>query len=169
MQGHSKNGAGDEGDCGCTIFAKVLAGFRDGEAGAADESDGEVAQGSDGAGAGTDAAAVLEESDIADVVQPVFDGPVVSDELEQALRRGPVGRQAGDEIDDLDALPAPDPASTLDAGDLGEAGPGEIGNDLLADGDAAGFDAAMALVDRLGKAQIRWRPVTGGKRRRRRF
>jgi hypothetical protein len=107
------------------------------------------------AGAGPDATAVLEEGHVADIVQPVLDGPVVSDELEQLLRRGLIGRQTGDEIGDLDTFPALDPASARDPGDLGQARPGEIGNDLPAHRDAAGFDTAMALVERLGKAQIR--------------
>jgi hypothetical protein len=41
-QGQSKNGACDQGDCGGAIFAEVLAGCRDGEAGAADVLQGFV-------------------------------------------------------------------------------------------------------------------------------
>src|SRR4051794_41591959 len=75
--------------------------FRDGEAGAADEGDGEVAQGGERASAGADAASVLGEGDIADAVELVLDAPMVAGEAQQALRRGGLGRQAGDEIDDL--------------------------------------------------------------------
>jgi hypothetical protein len=104
----------------------------DGEAGAADEADSKIAQDSDGTGASPDGATDFEEGHVADIVQPVLDGPVVSDELEQPLRCGVVSRQNGDEIGDLDTFPAPDPVAALDAVDLGQAQPGEIGNDLLA-------------------------------------
>src|SRR3954471_18523536 len=91
-QGHSKNAASDEGDGIGALLAEVLAGFRDGEAGAADEGDGEVAQGGERASAGADAASVLGEGG-ADVVELVLDAPMVAGEAQQALRRGGLGRQ----------------------------------------------------------------------------
>src|SRR5215207_1210881 len=122
-----------------------------------------------GAGTGADAASILGEGDVADVVEPVLDAPMVPGEAQQALRRGRLGRQAGDEVDDLGAGLAGDLAPALDAGHLGEARPGQIGDDLAADRDLAGLDAAVALLHRLGPGDIGPRLLTGGKRRRRRW
>src|SRR3954470_18407903 len=108
-----------------------------------------------GAGAGADAASILGEGDVADGVEPVLDAPMVPGEAQQALRRGRLGRQAGDEVDDLGAGLAGDLAPALDAGHLGEARPGQIGDDLAADRDLAGLDAAVALLHRLGPGRHR--------------
>src|SRR3954468_4513779 len=161
-QGHSKNAASDEGDGIGALLAEVLAGFRDGEAGATDEGNGEVAQGGERASAGADAASVLGEGDISDVVKLVLDAPMGAGEAQQALRRGSLGRQAGDEIDDLSARLAGDLARALEAGDLGEPRPGQIGDDLAADRDPSRLDAAVALLHGLGPGHVGGRLLTGG-------
>jgi len=65
-----------------------------------DHTDGEAAQAADvlGAVAGADAAAVLVVVPIEDVVAAVFDGPVATVDLEQALGIGLCGRSTGDAV-----------------------------------------------------------------------
>ena len=65
-----------------------------------DDADGEAAQASDilGAVAGADAAAVLVIVPIEDVVAAIFDGPVATVDLEQALGIGMLGRAASDAV-----------------------------------------------------------------------
>src|SRR5829696_9142836 len=94
---------------------------------------------------------------------------MVPGEAQQALRRGRLGRQAGDEVDDLDAGLAGGLARALDAGHPGEARPGQIGDDLAADRDLTGLDAAAALLHRLGRATSGGGSSQGGSVGRRRW
>ena len=68
-----------------------------------DDADGEAAQASDilGAVAGADATTVLVVVPIQDVVAAVFDGPVATVDLEQALGIGLSGHSTGDAVGDL--------------------------------------------------------------------
>lgn len=69
----------------------------------ADEGEGAVAQLGEGLGsiAGADAAGVLGEGAVADAEEPIFDLPVVAGKRQQAGGVHPLGRQAGDGVDDL--------------------------------------------------------------------
>ena len=93
-------------------------------------------------------------------------------EGEQALGTGLSRRQAGDEIDDLEALFVADPACAFEARHLGRTRPIEMWDDLGANGDLACFDATMTFVCGLGLGEIRRRTVEaavragGGKDRR---
>lgn len=97
-----------------------------GDAHAAEQSDGEIAAGGHGlrGGAGADLAAILIERDIADMVEAIFDAPVVTQEGEET-RRVRLGRgQAGDGVGDLQVgdagllvgAPPLDPANLLEVG-----------------------------------------------------
>ncbi|MCY4461677.1 MAG: hypothetical protein OXC26_14985 [Albidovulum sp.] len=108
---------------------EVFAGFRSGHSTAAHECDGEVAQFGELSCVGACAAAIHVESDVAEMMQTVFDGPVGVGESEKALGAGPV-RQACDEISGLDALAPADPSSALKPHGLREARPVEISNSL---------------------------------------
>ncbi len=113
-----------------------------------------VAQGGERSCAGANAASVLVECDVADVVEAVLDRPVGAGEGQNALGSGLIGRQAGDEVDDFDALAATDQAAALEPGDLRQSRPAEILDGLDRERDAAGFDAPVALFDRLGLTQV---------------
>lgn len=168
-QGHSKKVPGDEVYDLVPIFAEVFAGLWDWDACASDEGDGGVAQGGEWPGAGAHATAIFVECHVANVVESVLDAPVVAYEGEQTVGTGLVGRQAGGEIDDLDAFLSPAFPVALEAGNLRQSGPGEMGYDLVGDGDLAALDAAMALFQGLRPAQIGRGIVRGGNRRRRRW
>jgi ParB/RepB/Spo0J family partition protein len=75
-QGHSKNPSGDGFDGLGAVFAEVFAGFRYGEAGFSEQRQGQIGQSGELAGAGADTASVLAHAHVADMVQPVFDGPM---------------------------------------------------------------------------------------------
>ena len=88
------------------MAADVAAGG--GDVGGAVESvgaDGEVAQGrhDGGAVAGADLGVVFGEDDVADPVQPVFDGPVPADGVGDLVGAGVVPGQVGDGIDGFGA------------------------------------------------------------------
>ena len=125
-QGHSKKGIGYGLYCGSSVLAEVFAGFGYGHTGAAYQCDGKVAQRGERSCAGSGAAAIFVEGDIADVMQAVFDGPVGACEGQQALGVGPVRRQACDEISGLDALAPADLPSPLKPRDLCQTRPIEI-------------------------------------------
>ena len=140
-----------------SIFTEVFACFGDRESGLPDQVDCEVAQRCEGSCPCADAAAVLGEGDVADVVEAVLDTPVGAGKLEQTLWPGLLGREACDQIDDLDGLAAADLAAALEPGDLGQPRPFKIRHRLGRDGDPPGLDAAMLLLDRGGLKQIRRR------------
>lgn len=70
---------------------------------AADEGEGEIAQGGQDLGglATAQAGVILAEGDIADVVALVLATPVGTNKVQQPVGRGRRGGQAGDEVDDL--------------------------------------------------------------------
>ena len=106
-----------------SIFTEVFACFGDRESGLPDQVDCEVAQRCEGSCSCADAAAVLGEGDVADVVEAVLDAPVGPGKLEQTLWPGLLGREACDQIDDLDGLAAADLAAALEPGALRRAAP----------------------------------------------
>jgi len=97
-------------------------------AGATDQREGEGAQGGHDLGgrAGAQARGVLAEGDVAEaVVEAVavadLHAPMAADEGEQAGGVGATRRQAGDEVDRLDARAALLAHGAHEAGDLGDA------------------------------------------------
>ncbi|BAI75189.1 transposase (plasmid) [Azospirillum sp. B510] len=166
FQGHSKKAVFDGCDCGTAIFGACHA--DGGEWGAEEIGDAQhgVAQHRHGLwhGAGSHPAGVFAQEDVTPPVQAVLDAPVVAGEREQRRRRGVVAVQAGDDVDGFVRDRALDLAGPLDAADLRHAGPVERGNDLAADGDAAGFDAPVPLLHGLRALTVRRRPVQGGRR-----
>src|SRR3974390_2220411 len=103
-QGHSKNPAGDGFDGVVAIFPEVLASFRDGPAEFADHADCGVAQGCQRSCSGPDAASVLVQGHVADMMELVFDGPVATDKFKQPLGSSLVWGETGDQIDDFSRL-----------------------------------------------------------------
>jgi hypothetical protein len=100
-----------------------------GRAGAVDEGNDQIAQGSEHLGrvACTQPRTIVAEGDVADVVQAVLNAPVPADEREQSLGAGVGGGERGDEIAGLLAARAlgrggGDHASEV--GDLGDVEPG---------------------------------------------
>ena len=167
--GSFKESRGDSFDGRRAVLAVIFARFRAWDAGLADYRDCEVSEGGEGSGPGADAASVLVEGDVSDVMEAVLDGPVGACEGHQPFGRSLVGRHAGDQIDRLDALAAPDFAGALQFCDLRQPRPFEIGDRLGGDGDAACLNAAMARVESLGFTQIGRRFPRGGNRRPWRF
>ena len=102
------------------------------------------------------------------MVEPVLDLPVRTGERQDLLGAGVFGRQAGDQVSDLDALAFADAPAPLEPGDLRQAGPVEMVDRLGRERDAAGLDPAMTLFDGFSLAQVRRRRGRGGVRRRRR-
>lgn len=102
------------------------------------------------------------------MVEPVFDGPVLTGERHDPLGTGGLGWQAGDQVDDLDGLALADAPAPLEPGDLRQAGPVEMVDRLGRERDAAGLDPAVALFDGFSLGQVRRRDGRGGNRRRRR-
>ncbi len=88
LQGHSKNPSGDSFDGVVAIFSEVLASFGDGASAFSDHTDCGVAQGCQRPCSGPDAASVLVQGHVADMMELVFDGPVVADEFKQLLGPG---------------------------------------------------------------------------------
>lgn len=165
-QGHSKNPSRYRPDGLGAVLAEVFAGFGDGEAALADEEYGGVTQCGQRAGTRADAAAILVKRNIAHMMKPVFDRPMVAIEFEETLGAGFLRRQARNEIGGLDAVAPLDMAMALDAHGLRRPRPAEIRRHFRTGCDFADFDPAMILVDGLGLAQIR-RRAAGGKGRRR--
>jgi hypothetical protein len=87
-------------------------------------------------------------------MQPVLDGPMIARQLQQAFGTGFGSGQAGDDIGGLDADLSAYLAGTLDAPNLGGAGPGKVGDYLGADRDPANLDAAVLLFNRFCRLQI---------------
>ncbi len=171
-QGHSKNPSCYGRDGFGAVLTKVFAGFRDMEAHGSDQAESTVAKGRERSCASADAASVLVEGHVADVVEPVLDGPMGAAECEQAFGPGLGGSERGDQIDDLDAHFIAGAPGALEACDLGRARPVEMGDDFGAGCDLAGLDAAVPFVGRRGGREIRRRtveapaPLRGGKGRR---
>jgi hypothetical protein len=99
--------------------------------------------------ANSDLRAVLIEGDIPDPVQSVFNGPMATDQLEEAngvrLLRG----EAGDAVDDFVVLFVGEGVgdvaiNTKDLGDMGEA---DIVVEFGAGEDRALFEATMGFLD----------------------
>ena len=117
-QGHSKNPSGDSLDGVIAIFAEVLARFGDGVAAFADQTDCSVSQGCQWACSSPNTASVLVQGHVADVMELVFDGPVVADEFKQTFGSSLVWVETGDQIDDFGARFIADPPRSFEAGDL---------------------------------------------------
>ncbi len=109
-------GCGDERDRGGRMSGEAASGGGDlGGAGAADETNGGVAQGRHHPGrrAAAHERLVFGEGNIAHPVRAVLDAPVVADQVQEAVSGGPLGCQAGDAVDHLLAH-----LTGLDRGDL---------------------------------------------------
>jgi len=105
-------------------------------------------------------------------MQPVFDGPVLSDEPQECFRVGLQAGQTGDRELDLNARRTHDRALARDAANLLGAGPIQPRRNLGQGFDGSRFEAAMAFVMRRGGLQVclaRYRLLRGkqGPRRRR--
>jgi len=169
-QGHSKKAIyGDGLYGGASVFAEDFARLGNGYAGSANECDGEVSERGERPCGGAGSASVLVEGDIADIVEAVFDRPVGACEGHEALGSSLSGRQACDEVGDLDTLASADFPSPLKPGNLRQTRPVEVIDGFAGERDAPGLDPPVALLDRLCLTQVRRRPVRGGKRRRRRL
>jgi hypothetical protein len=121
--------------------------------GEAKQADGEVSQAGEhlGAVARAHATAVLVEGDIAYPMEAIFNGPVTSCRAEQLRRRGFVGRARSDAADDfpVELARGDDLADAFDLEDLAAVGKREVVVELGAGPDSPGFEAAVALFDRL--------------------
>src|SRR3954464_2889085 len=86
--------AGSGVQCGLAVFGEVFESFDELAAGASDDGEHGVAQGGQNLGrrAGAGAALVLAAGDVANVMQPILDAPVVAREGQQA---GGVGLLSG--------------------------------------------------------------------------
>ena len=95
-----------------------------------------------------DAAAVLIEGDIANVVEAVFDGPMTAAEVEQAGGVGFAGDQAGDAVNGFAVRFGADQVGgvALDAEDLADVGEVQIIVEFGAGPDLADFQAAVGLI-----------------------
>jgi hypothetical protein len=102
----------------------------------------------------------------------VFDSPMVADQFQQPFGSCVAGGEAGNQINDFNALFAADPARAFEPGDLAKTGPIEMGDSFGTGGDGACLDPAVGLFERSGMGKIRRRTVEaafevrGGKDRR---
>ena len=139
------------------VFGEVFPDGAEGSWDIVDEPQHGVPEGGEGVGgiAGSDAACVLAQGNIAAVVKAVFDAPVLAREIEEIIGTGALARQAGNGVGDLAAGLAGNLSATLDAAHLGGTGPLQIGNDLARQGEVADLDTAVALVDGLSVFEVR--------------
>lgn len=126
----------------------------------ADDADGEAAQagGVDGSVSGADAAAVLVEGVVEDVVQGL-DGPVPAVELQDAFGVGGVGRVAGDAVGALDGRAAGPLVhdGALDEEGLADVWEGQVAVELRGGPHGAALDAAVGeagLLAEVGLAAV---------------
>ena len=118
-------------------------------------------------GAGSDATSILGEGAVADAEEAVLDLPVIAGELEQSGGVEALLGQAGDGVDDLARAEGLGLAPALDAADAQEARPAliEAGGQPRVNGNEAGLDAAVRLLDRFGASPVGrvGRPVRGAR------
>jgi hypothetical protein len=112
---------------------------------------------------------IFPAGDVTNVMQFVFNAPVLARQFQQTRRPGLRGGQAGDRVHRLNAFLAPDDALAGQAADLAQTWPGgcqvlgHTGGRL----QAARFDSTMAFFDRLGLLEVRCRrPFRRGRLRR---
>ena len=111
---------------------------------------------------GTDSTGVFMESDVADIVQFVFDAPMATVQFQEPFGSGFLATQAGDGMDNLNAFLVLADATPGDAADLGEAGPlVEIFGQAGAAFQPAKFEPAMSLVKALVALDVRRRRPWG--------
>jgi hypothetical protein len=145
-----------EGDRGEAVFGEAVADGANGSFERCHQTEGGVAQRGEGLWgiSGRDARGILAEGGVAAPMEPVLDRPMAPVEGEELGRPGPLGREAGDRVDDLAAAVGADRAGTLDPADLGGARPLEMRDNLARRRDPPLLDPPVALLDRLGAGKV---------------
>jgi hypothetical protein len=90
-------------------------------------------------------------------MEAVLNGPVGASKRHDPLGAGLTGRQAGDEIDDLDTLLSAHEAAALQPCDLRQPRPAGIAHRFCRKCESPRLDATVAAFDRLGLALVRRR------------
>ena len=156
--------AADEGEGLPGESGEAAGGGSDGgEAGKAEEADGEVTQGGHDFGdrAHTGLGAILVVGDVAHPMEAILDGPVAAEQAEEIRGGGAIGGKTGDTVDDFrpDFTGVGSDDLARGAEDLGEAGPVQVAGERRAGLEGALLAPPMPLV---GTAGGRSRQVTGG-------
>ncbi len=111
---------------------------------------------------GTGPASVFMESDVADIVQFVFDAPMAAVQFQEPFCSCFLAAQAGDGMDHLNAFLALADATPGDTADLGETGPlVEILGQAGAAFEPAKFEPAVSLVEALVALDVKRRRPWG--------
>lgn len=134
------------------------------EAETSDDGEGDIAKCGEclGSVVGAGSAGVFMESDVAYIVQFVFDAPMAAVQFQEPFGSGFLAAQAGDGMDNLNAFLAFADAAPGDAADLGETGPlVEIFGQAGAAFEPAPFEPAVSLVEALVALDVRRRRPWG--------